>query len=134
MKKTLCLLLAAVFIASVLTACGERKNAAAAINANVRVTSSDATDAAAWLTARLGDKLTDRVVLGTNADGYGVDVSALEDDGYFIRSLGGEVALLAKTAEGLDRVVRKYAKAVESGAAGGFTIRSTRPPKRYGNL
>ena len=115
MKKLLALTLAAVFIASVLTACGEPKNAA--IGANIRVTSSDGEDAAAWLTARLGDALTDRVVLGTAADGYGIDVSTLEADGYFIRSFGREDVLFAKTADGLDRAVRKYAKCVESGAA-----------------
>ena len=116
MKKVLCVLLAAVFIASVLTACGEKKNAAA-ISANIRVTSSDATDAAAWLTERLGDALTDRVVIGTDADGYGIDVSSLEADGYVIRSLDGEVALFARTQDGLDRAVRRYAKTVESGEA-----------------
>ena len=42
------------------------------MSANIRVTSSDAEDAALWLTERLGDALTDRVVLGTDADGYGV--------------------------------------------------------------
>ncbi len=40
----------------------------------------------------------------------------LEADGYIIRSLGGEVALFARTTDGLDRAVRKYAKAVESGS------------------
>ena len=115
MKKSIAMILAAIFVASVLTACGEQKTATAAISANVRVTSSDAKDAAAWLSERLGDALTDRVVLGTDAAGYGVDVSSLEDDGYFIRSFGDEVALFAKTADGLDRAARKYAKAVERG-------------------
>ena len=71
--------------------------------------SSDADDAAAWLTERLGDKLTGKVVLGTDASAYGVDVSALEADGYIIRSFGGETALFARTAEGLDRAARRYA-------------------------
>ena len=117
MKRTLALTLAAIFIAAALAACGGQKNAAAAISENIRVTSSDAESAAVWLTERLGDALTDSVVLGTDADGYGVDVSTLEDDGYFIRPLGGEVALFARTADGLDRAARKYAKTVESGAA-----------------
>ena len=89
---------------------------APAISANIRLTSSDGESAAAWLSARLGDKLTDSVVLGTDADGYGVSLDALEADGYFIRSLGGEVALFARTADGLDRAARKYAKMVEAGA------------------
>ena len=116
MKRILALTLAAIFIASVLTACGEPKTATAAICANVRVTSSDAENAAAWLTERLGDAMTGRVVLGTDADGYGVDLSALEADGFLIRAFGGEDVLLAKTADGLDRAARKYAKMVEAGA------------------
>ena len=115
MKKLLALTLAAVFIASVLTACGEPKNAA--VGANVRITSSDAAGTAAWLTERLGDALTDRVVIGTNADGYGFDLSPLEADGYVIRDLGGEVAIFAKTESGLDLAAREYAKAVERGEA-----------------
>ena len=114
MKNVLCILLAAVFIASALASCSAEPTAA--ISASIRLTTSDAFDAAAWLTDRLGDKLTDKLVLGTDADGYGVDVSALEADGYVIRSLGGEVALFARTTDGLDRAVRKYAHTVESGA------------------
>ena len=113
MKKTLALILAAVMLAAALAGCAAAPSAS--LPANIRVTSSDAADKAAWLNARLGDKLTDRIVIGTNADGYGVDVSALEDDGYFIRSLGDEVALFARTADGLDRAARKYAKMAETG-------------------
>ena len=114
MKRLLALVLAVLMLAAVLDGCAGTPQSAA-ISANIRVTSSDATDAAAWLTSRLGDALTDRVVLGTDSDGYGVDVSALEDDGYIIRALGGEVALFARTEDGLDRAVRKYAKTVEAG-------------------
>ena len=116
MKRTLSIILAAIMLAAALAGCAAAPQTTAAISANIRLTSSDGESAAAWLTGRLGDKLTDRVVLGTSADGYGVDVSTLENDGYFIRALGGEVALFARTAEGLDRAARKYAKTVESGA------------------
>ena len=116
MQKTLAIILAAVMLAAALASCAGTPSASAAIGANVRVTSSDAESAAAWLTSRLGVKLTDRIVLGTSADGYGIDLSALEADGYIIRSLGGEVALFARTADGLDRAARKYAKMVEAGA------------------
>ena len=112
MKKALCILLAAAILAASLASCAFTPSE---INANIRVTSSDAGDAAAWLSDRLGDALTDRVVIGTDTDAYGVDVSALEADGYVIRSFGGEIALFARTADGLDRAVRKYAKAVERG-------------------
>ena len=115
MKKLLALILAVIMLAAALASCASAPKAA--YSANVRVTSSDAESAAAWLTSRLGDKLTDSVVLGTDAAGCGVDLSALENDGYVIRSLGDEVALFARTASGLDRAARKYAKTVESGAA-----------------
>ena len=114
MKRTLCILLAALFIAAALSSCAVAPEGA--INANIRITSSDAADAAAWLGERLGEKLTDRVVIGTDAAAYGVDVSALEKDGYVIRSLGDEVALFANDPDGLDRAARKYAKMVEAGA------------------
>ena len=112
MKKLLSLILAASFIACAFTSCAVAATAGA--NASIRLTSSDAADAAAWLTERLGT-IPDKVVLGTNADEYGVDVSALEDDGYVIRNLGGEIALFANNPDGLDRAARKYAKAVEAG-------------------
>ena len=117
MKKALCCLLAALMLAAALASCAAAPTASGAISANIRLTSSDAADAAAWLDERLGDRFSDRVVIGTNAEAYGVDVSTLEDDGFFIRSFGDEIALFARTADGLDRAVRKYAKAVESGAA-----------------
>ena len=112
MKKLLALILAALMIAAALASCAVAPTAS---DPHIRLTSSDASDAAAWLDARLGDALIDRVVLGTDADGYAVDVSALEDDGYFIRAFGDEVALFARTTDGLDRAVRKYAKTVEAG-------------------
>ena len=118
MKRTLALSLAAIMLAAALVSCAgvhTARSATAAICANIRVTSSDGEDAAAWLTERLGSALTDRVVIGTDADGYGVDVSALEDDGYVVRNLGGEVAIFARTKDGLDRAVRRYAKAIENG-------------------
>ena len=115
MKKLLSLILAALMIAAALSSCAVAP--ATAVDPHIRLTSSDAENAAAWLTDRLGDRLTDSVVLGTSADGYAVDLSTLEADGYFIRACGGEIALLAKTADGLDRAVRKYAKMIESGSA-----------------
>ena len=110
MKRYLAIFLAALMLAASLASC-----AAVSRDARIRVTSSDGEAAAAWLTARLGEKLTGRVVLGTDADGYGVDLASLEDDGYFIRSYGGEDVLFAKTADGLDRAMRRYAKLVEAG-------------------
>ena len=116
MKRLLSLILAAVMIAVCLASCATAPSTSA-INANIRVTSTDALDAASWLDSRLGDKLTEKVVIGTDASDYGVDVSALEDDGYIIRACGGEKVLFAGTPDGLDRAVRKYAKSVEAGTA-----------------
>ena len=113
MKKLLSLALAAIFFASVLSSCASLE-ARPAIDANVTLTSSDALDAAAWLAERLGG-VPGRVVLGTNAAAYGFDLSSLEADGYFIRSFGREDVLFARTADGLDRAVRRYAKMVEAG-------------------
>ena len=114
MKKLLAFTIAVFMMTSALYGCSPAAPESK-VSDKIRTTSSDAFDAAEWLTERLGDKLTDSVVLGTNADGCGVDVSTLEEDGYFIRAIGDEVALLAKSAEGLDRAVRKYAKTIEAG-------------------
>ena len=114
MKKIISLTIAIVMIAASLASCAVKP--ATALDPRIAVTSSDAADFAAWLDERLGGRLTDRVVIGTNTDGYDVDVSALEDDGYIIRSIGGEDVLFARTTAGLDRAVRRYAKMVESGA------------------
>ena len=119
MKKLIALTLAVIMLAAALAGCAAPK---ASYGSNVRVTSSDAEDAAAWLTERLGDALTDRVVIGTDADGYDIDLSTLEDDGYIVRKLGGETAIFARTADGLVGGVRKYAKAVEAGEADALNV------------
>ena len=139
MKRLIALSVAAIMLAAALAGCASPQTSAA-ISTNIRTTSSDALDAAAWLTERLGDKLTDRVVLGTDADGYGVDVSALEDDGYFIRSFGREDVftrsfgredvLFAKTVDGLDRAARKYAKMVETNSVADVTYHEGARVKR----
>lgn len=113
MKKLICTALAAIMLAATLFGCA----AGTPASSRIRLTSSDAADAAKWLGERLGDSLDENVVLGTDASDLGVDLTALEDDGYMIRNLNGEVALLARTSDGLDRAVRKYAKTVESGEA-----------------
>ena len=115
MKKIISLTLAAIFIAACLASCSVPTAQGGDISASIRLTSSDAADAAAWLSTRLGERLTERVVIGTDASEYDVDLAALESDGYVIRAIGGEVALFASSPDGLDRAVRKYAKAVEAG-------------------
>ena len=66
-KKTIASLLAAILLAASLGSCAV-PSGTAGVSANIRLTSSDAESAGAWLTERLGDKLTDRVALRTEAD------------------------------------------------------------------
>ena len=113
MGRILSLVLAVIFLVASFVGCAPAPTTIA-IDQKIRLTSSDAADAAMWLNERLYD-IPDRVVLGTDAAAYGVDLSSLEADGYIIRSIDGEIALFARTADGLDRAVRKYAKIVESG-------------------
>ena len=114
MKKSLSLILAALFCASAFASCaadGEK-----ALDPNITYTSSESAASAEWLDARLGS-IPDKLILGTGASAqYGVDMSSFEDDGYVIREYGDEILLFGKTATGLDKAVRKYAKSVESGS------------------
>ena len=113
MKRALSLIIAAIMLAASLASCADRREGAG-LDPNITVTSSDAIGAAKWLEERL-DMFPDRIVLGTDASAYDVDVSALEDDGYIIRRTGDELALFARTPDGLDRAARRYAKAVQAG-------------------
>ena len=58
MKKTLSLILAAILLTAALASCAVAPKEA---YAKIRLTSSDASDAAAWLAERLGARLTDRL-------------------------------------------------------------------------
>ena len=60
MKRLISLILAAIMLVAVLASCAGTPTAS--YKSNIRLTSSDAADAAAWLTERLGNKLTDRIV------------------------------------------------------------------------
>ena len=113
MKRVFVLFLAAVMLAALFASCAPAPGVGS--GSKIRTTSSDASEAASWLTDRLGDALTDSIVIGTDSDGYGVDLTGLEDDGYIIRKIGGEIALFARTADGLDRAVRYYAKHAAEG-------------------
>ena len=112
MKKTISLILAATLAATVLASCsalGERVVEGAD---PYKSSSSDYADEA-WLKSRLGS-IPDNVTVGT-ADTLGIDMTDFEDDGYIIRNDSGEVTLCGKTADGLDRAVRAYAKAKKYG-------------------
>lgn len=73
--------------------------------------SSDASEAAEWLGERLNDSDKTEYILGidTDAEDYGLDLSGLRDEGYMIRKSDGIALIFGKTADGLDRGVRRYA-------------------------
>ena len=120
MKKILALVLSVLTASSVLASCsGER--AAEKYSPKITVSSSDAAESAAWLTEKLGDRLTDEVYLAVG-DAKGIDMSDFENDGYVIRTDAGNALIVGRSADGLDRGVRKYAKAVQSGTADGLDI------------
>ena len=120
MKKILALALSVLTVSSVLASCsGER--AAEKYSPKITVSSSDAAESAAWLTEKLGDRLTDEVYLAVG-DAKGIDMSDFENDGYVIRTDAGNALIVGRSADGLDRGVRKYAKAVQSGTADGLDI------------
>ena len=120
MKKILALALSVLTVSSVLASCsGER--AAEKYSPKITVSSSDAAESAVWLTEKLGDRLTDEVYLAVG-DAKGIDMSDFENDGYVIRTDVGNALIVGRSADGLDRGVRKYAKAVQSGTADGLDI------------
>ena len=101
MKKLLSLALAAVMLAS----CGTAPE-------SVTLASSDAAVYADWLTDRIG-YTPEGVVLGIGSSAeYGIDMTDFESDGYVLRTVGDTTVAFGKTADGLDRAVREYAKAV----------------------
>ena len=105
MKKHISALLALIISASVLASC-------ATVSDTVS-TSSGFTADLAWLESRLGE-IPDNVTVGL-ADDFGIDMSAFNSDGYLIRTENGETVVCAKTADGMDRALRRYAQAYEKG-------------------
>ena len=112
MKKTLSIILSAIFAASALASCADSTSASTA-------SSSAYTADIAWLEARLGE-MPDNVTVGLASD-LGIDMTSFENDGYLIRTNDGETVVCAKSADGLDRAVRKYAKAYGSGKVADVT-------------
>ena len=121
MKKVLALILAAILAASALASCATAPTDQLLTPHSSLLTSSSSGYAdEAWLTASLGDvPANTRVGLASE---LGLDMSAFEDDGYVIRDLGGETVVCAKTADGLDRAVRRFARLYKSGEADGVDI------------
>jgi len=109
MKKMICTILASLMLLSA-TACGK----------TIPDTAVTATASAPEqvLIDRLGE-IPENVILGdaTVAAEYGIDMTDFEADGYILRTVGETTLVFGKTADGLDRGVRAYAKAVEAGNA-----------------
>ena len=110
MKRTIALLISALMLISALASCA-RNNTDTAATSSTSVPLADG----GWLKARLGE-IPANLTVGTG-DSLGIDMTAFEDDGYFIRSDKDETVVCAKNAIGLDRAVRAYAKAYEKGEA-----------------
>ena len=114
MKKTISVILAAVIAASAVSCAAAPTDALLTPHSSLLTsTSSTAYADKAWLSSRLGE-VPDSVTVGT-ADQLGIDMTGFENDGYIIRTNDGETVVCGKTADGLDRAVRKYAKAYEAG-------------------
>lgn len=102
MKRILCVLCAFVLCAPIMVSCSEssyRQNA-----------SSSNADAVDFLKSKGVD--TASLIIGDSelAASYDIDMSDFEEDGYIIRTFDGKTAILGKSASGVDRAVRDYAK------------------------
>ncbi len=82
----------------------------------VTVASSDAEEYAVWLSDRFDGDIPHEIVVGIDSsDEYAVDMTDFEDDGYIIKKQGDATVIFGKTADGLDRGVRKYANLTDDG-------------------
>lgn len=98
------------------------------------VTSSvDVSAYAAWLADRLdatadGNDVTHKdgtvtLAVAESDDALGVDTTGLRNEGYVIKSEGGDTVIVAKSTDGMDRAVRKYA--AESEQNGTYAVNHT---------
>lgn len=83
--------------------------------------SADVSAYASWLADRLGGEVSGNnvvhkdgtVILVKGDDAMGIDTTGLRNEGYVIRSMGNDTVIVAKTDNGLDRGVRKFAAVAE---------------------
>ena len=101
MKRLIAITLAAILAASAVSCAAPTSPAASA---------SDTAQYESYLAER--GKMPDNLFIGTDADAkqYGVDMTAFAEDGFFTRADNGNVVILAKSDEGIDRAVRDFAK------------------------
>jgi len=103
MKRFISLLsLIAILSSAMLISCGQN---------NLSVNTSSSYADSSWLENRIG-KIPDNLTVGTS-DSLGIDMSDFENDGYFIRTEGGETVICGKNFVGLDKAVRSYARSVK---------------------
>ena len=108
MKKLISAALAALTISAALNGCMGKTESLSP----VRALSSSAEKSAEWLTERLGADVPENDILlgiADDADAFGTDMTGLRSEGYVIRSIGNDTVILGKTADGLDRGVRRFA-------------------------
>ena len=115
MKKIVSAALCLCMAAATLASCAQKSEPY--VSPRITVSSSAAEDSAVWLTKRLGDSLTGRIVLAVGDSANGIDMTNFEDDGFVIRTDGSSTVIASKTETGLDAAVHKYANAVDTGKA-----------------
>ncbi len=115
MKKIVSAALCLCMSAAVLASCAQKNEPY--FSPRITVSSSAAEDSAVWLTKRLGDSLTGKIVLAVGDSANGIDMTNFEDDGFVIRADGSSTVIASKTETGLDAAVHKYANAVDTGKA-----------------
>ena len=113
MKKILTLAIAAAMLFTTATSCSSPAK-------EKSTTASDTGTYKTLIEDRLG-YFPENVILGIGSDAeYGIDMTDFEADGYIIRTTGDNTVIFGKTADGLDRAVRKYTNSAKSGTAADF--------------
>ena len=115
MKKIVSAALCLCMAAAVLASCAQKSEPY--VSPRITVSSSAAEDSAVWLTNRLGNSLSGKIVLAVGDSANGIDMTNFEDDGFVIRADGSSTVIASKTETGMDAAVRRYANAVDTGKA-----------------
>ena len=108
MKKTVSLALTVIMAVSAILTPSALVSCSPAERTSVTASAAEAADN--YLRSRLTDYSADNFLLasGEEATALYADLADFTDEGYIIRRIGNETAILAKTDAGLDRGVRYY--------------------------
>ena len=103
MHRIIPLILAALLAASALASC-------AVPDTPAQAATSSADAATDFIRSRLGENAADSLVIASGEDALSqyADLASFSDDGYVLRRVGSQTAILAKTDAGLDRAARYY--------------------------